>query len=282
MEEEETRIIKVFGYARKSPDDKDDTRTSIENQIKLIKRTAEENSWNLIKIFVDESVSGSDRDRKEFVKMISELYPSDVEILLVKEQDRFARDSSFFRDTLVDFEAYKKKLYSCMRNKFISHDDLGDMVHAMIDDNYVLDQRKKALVSLNQKKDECKPIGNPIFGYKYNYKFNPNGDKVPINKTLEINEWIKIKKDAEIVLGVLSEYTQSVDYKATMQKYKINKSKYYRIINNAKNGLYSGFIAYQRKIKDSNKNIVRVEEIKYKGNHDPIISEELCQKVQFK
>lgn len=254
---------KYFGYARKSPDDKEDTKTSIDNQIELIKKTANELGVELSRIFIDENISGSDRERKEFCEMRDKLYSSDVCGILVKEQDRFARDSSFFRDTLIDFEARGKTIYSCMRKKFLSSSDLGDSVHSMIDDNYVLTQRKKAELLFEQKKEKKLPISRPPFGYKMgkdkNYKI--------------------VKKDADIVRSVINDYVSRCDYKATIKLFKIDKSKYYRIIKNARSGIYCGWISYLRRICDSNKKVIRIEKVRYMGTFDHIVSEELWRKV---
>jgi DNA invertase Pin-like site-specific DNA recombinase len=256
---------KAFGYARKSPDDKEDIKTSIDNQIQLIKKVADELNVELVKIFIDENISGSDRLRKEFCKMRDELYISDVNIVIVKEQDRFARDNAFFEDTLTDFQAHGKKLYSCIRKKFVQVDDLGDMVTSMIDGNYVKSQRRKAEILFEQKVEKHLPISRPPFGYKMDKQSN----------------FIINKKDAEIVKSVVLDYVSDIDCLVTLKKFRITKGKYYRIIRNSKEGIYSGWIIYKKRFKDSNKKIVRVEKIKYLGTYEPIISEELWRKVNL-
>jgi len=273
---------KAVGYCRKSPDDKEDTQTSIENQKKIIIETSKKLDLELVGIFVDLQISGSDRNRKEFLNMMKVVYGSDVEIILVKAQDRFARDTAFFMDTLDIMNGLNKKLYSCIENNFVSSDNLGDNLRSFIDGQYVRDQRKKAEVVLSQKMDEGKPIGNPIFGYKYNYKFDSSGSKVPIDSSLEINEWIIETKQAKIVLSVISDYVNNVNFSATIKDLGIDKSKYYRIIKNAKMGLYSGFTYYVRKHKSPTKEILRVENITYKCRHKIIISDELFNQVKSK
>ena len=69
-----------------------------------------------------------------------------------------------------------------------------------------------------------------------------------------------------------------IKFKDILKRNKINKNKYYRIIQNAKNGLYSGYIYFTHKVKDSI-GIVRVEPVIYKGSHPSIISEELFLKL---
>jgi len=64
-----------------------------------------------------------------------------------------------------------------------------------------------------------------------------------------------------------------------LSEFKINRGKYDRIIKNACEGVYSGFIVYCRKHKDSKGKVIRKEEIKYKGEFDSIIEESLWRKV---
>lgn len=274
--------IKVVGYCRKSPDEKEDTKTSIDNQKKIISDTCEKNNWELVGMYIDEQISGSDRNRKEFLKMIAYVYGSDVQVIVVKASDRFARDTAFFIDTLDTMKALDKKLFSCIENKFVNSDDLGDNLRSFIDGQYVKDQRRKADLLLQQKMKEGKPIGNPIFGYKYNYKFNSAGNKVLIEPSLQMNDWIIDEKDSKIVLSVLSDYLNNVNFATTMKDLGIPKAKYYRIINNASSGCYSGYICYERKHRDPDKKILRVENVFYKGTHKPIISEEMYKKIQEK
>ena len=81
-------------------------------------------------------------------------------------------------------------------------------------------------------------------------------------------------------VGVVCEdYVKNVSFKETIAKLSISRALYYRIIRNAKNGVYCGFIYYQNKIKDSNNEVVRVEEVRYKGKHDMIVSKEVYLKL---
>lgn len=257
--------INVIGYARKSPDDKEDTKTSIISQNKLFVYTCKEKLWTLVKVFEDANVSGSKRKRKGFDETISflKLNPH-IKIVLVKDSSRFTRDSSFFKDTLIDLYAnYGIKFYSCMKGDFLDPHSLVDKILSNVDEEAIVKGRKNADITFSQKKDEGLPPIKAPFGY--------NNDKK--TKSFKI-----VNKEAEIVLGVCQDSILGLDYSQIIKKYRINAPKYYRIIKNAKNGLYSGFIYYQKKIKDSKGDIIRLEEVKYKSDHPYIISEELFKK----
>jgi len=254
------KIIKVVGYARKSPDDKEDTDRSIDNQSELIKKTCidksnEEETWELQKIFIDRNLSGGDRFRKGFTDMVDYSIKNGIEILVTKEQNRVARDSSFFLDTLKDLEVIGIKIYSIMKGDFLSSDDIGDAIMSVVGGHYIVEQRKKAILAQDQKREKNLPSIPAPFGYEYDKDKN----------------WVIDKKNADIVRQISSDLKKNISYKDTIKRIKITKSAYYRIINNIKKGIYSGWIIYNKKFKNSDKVVVRMEEVKYKGSHEPIL-----------
>ena len=246
---------KAYGYARKSPDDKDDTKTSIDNQVKLIKSYCKGNDLDLLKIYIDKNISGGDRFRKDFVSMIQDAITNKVPILITKDQDRFARDHSFFSDTLANLDVHGIRVFSIIKNNFLSHEDLGDIVTSVVDAHYIITQRKKARILQDQKEEEGLPTIRPPFGYKYNKK----------------KEWVIDEKKAKIVRQIHNDLKDKTSYKDTVKRLKIDRNTYYRIIKSINKGLYSGFIIYIKKFRDANKIVVRTEEVKYKGRHEPII-----------
>lgn len=262
------KLITAFGYARKSPDDKEGTGVSINNQIKLIEQYCKDNSWSLSDIYIDKNISGSDRNRKGFNDMktkaisIKKEHPELDIYLITKDQDRFCRDSAFFSDTLQDLNAYGIKVFSILKNGFLSHEDLADMVTSIVDANVIVKSRIKALSILESKKKEGLPSIKAPFGYKYK-------DSV----------WVADKRKADIVKDILNSFLNKENFKESIKRNKISVALYYRIINNLKKGLYSGYIVYNRKIRDSGKNIVRTEEVRYRGNHEPLINEQMFNRV---
>lgn len=256
-------MINAFGYARKSPDDKKDTESSITNQVSLIESTCKKFGWNLKpeNIYIDNNLSGGDRSRKEFTHLIKNAIefkannPTEDVYIIVKEQDRFARDSAFFSDTLRDLEIRFIKVFSIIKNNFISYDDLGDVVTSVVDAHYIITQRKKSKVLFDQKKEQGLPPVKAPYGYKN------------VNK-----KWIIDKKKAEIVRSVFLNSSKKINFKETINTLKISKALYYRILDNIKKEVYHGYVVYTNKIRDSNKIVVREEKIKYKGIHEPILT----------
>ncbi len=262
---------KSLGYKRKSPDEHESTESSMNNQEEMIINTCAELNWNLVKIFFDKNITGSDRNRKGFLELIQsakELKKSNPDVVIVvKDQDRFCRDPPFFQDTLMDLDAYGIKVFSIMRHKFLSHEDLGDVVTSVVDGQTIITGRRNAFKLLEDKKLNSMPSIPAPFGYKYS-KSSKNH-----------KNWIVDTSKAQIVRIVVNDYLNKVRFKITLENLKINKCLYYRIINNAKKGLYSGFITYTRKFRDSKKQVIRKEEISYKGTYELIVSIEDFKKI---
>jgi DNA invertase Pin-like site-specific DNA recombinase len=262
----------AFSYARKSPDEKEDTERSINNQEDLNKTLALGKGWKIKNFFSDKNISGSDRDRKglkeciDSAKKYKVANPNDNVYILVKDQYRFARDSAFFQDRLKDLDAYGVKVFSVVKNDFLSHDDMGDNVLSLFSQETIKKGRKDALILQEKKIRENLPCIPAPFGYKYNKEKN----------------WSIVKKDSKIISSVVNGYLNKIDYKKTIKELKINSTKYYRIIKNFEKGLYSGFCTFSKKYKDSQGKVVRQEEITYKINCEPIISEEIYNQVRNK
>jgi len=260
----------AYPYERKSPDDKENTDRSIENQRELIKNTCIGKEWKLVdKNFSDKNITGSDRSRKGLNQCMTEarkykiLNPKDDVYIIVKEQDRFARDSAFMKNTLKDLDAYGVKVFSIIKNDFLDADDLGDSVTSLMNEQLIVQGRKKAFILRDQKIEKKLPCIPAPFGYKYKNK-----------------QWVADNNNFKIVLNVINDYLNNISYKETLLNNKINRTKRDRIIFNAKKGLYNGIITFENKIKDSNKKVIRTEIIKYKGTYQHLLTEELFLRCQ--
>lgn len=264
-------MIVCFGYSRKSPDDEEETERSINNQNELIATICKGKDWKLLKIFSDKNISGGDNERKGISECISEARkfkvsnPKDDVYIIVKNSKRFARESGFFKSTLKNLDAYGIKVFSVVKNNFLDYTDIGDRIMSVIDEQVILDGIKNAEITQGLKLSKNLPCIPAPFGYRYNPK----------------KEWEMVKKEAKVVVEVLQGFVDGEKYSDIVKRLNINKSLYYRIIKASKKGLYNGWIVFEKKVKDSQKNIVRVEEVKYMGNHKPIISKELFEKVGF-
>lgn len=97
-------VVKVAAYARVSTD-KDDQANSFENQVKyftdFINR---EENWELVKIYSDEGISGTQTAKREgFKEMIEDALSGKIDFIITKEVSRFARN-------VLDSIGYTRKL----------------------------------------------------------------------------------------------------------------------------------------------------------------------------
>lgn len=262
----------VFGYSRKSPDDKQNTDVSISNQNDLIRMVSKDRNWNLNSIEEDKDISGGKTDRRgitiqiERAEKFKKENPSSEVYIMVKDSKRFARNSAFSVNTLIKLQQQGIKVFSITKNGFLDPADLGDRLISVIDEQAIFDGKKYSELSEKLKISKGLPCIPAPFGYKYS----------------KSGEWVINEKQVEIVLGVVQDAVNSVDYKLILKKYRIDKSKYYRIIKNASNGLYSGLIYYIKKYKNSDGDVIRTQEVSYGSSHPHLISKELFEKVNTK
>ena len=103
-------------YIRLSKEDRDKEHVeseSIQNQRMILDSYAKEQGWQVYDHYIDEDWSGSDRSRPEFHRMISDAEAGKFDIVLVKTQSRFARDSKYIED-------YVHNLFRDMGIRFVS------------------------------------------------------------------------------------------------------------------------------------------------------------------
>ena len=82
----------LAAYLRITRADSTDESNSITNQRKLLTETAKRLGFTNILFFIDDGITGTRRDRKEFVRMIAELEQGHIGAVMVKDLSRLARD----------------------------------------------------------------------------------------------------------------------------------------------------------------------------------------------
>lgn len=269
-------MITVFGYVRLSDKErdlpKDEQEKSLINQKDLMKSTCKKLNQKLITIFEDKYLSGGDRDRPAFNDMINRAKKGACDRIMVKDKSRFCRDSAFFKDTLVDLRAYGIEVYSVMDNRLLDPDSLEDSIGSIVDERVIIENRKKTKILFGQKQEKGLPVIRAPFGYKFGYKLK-GGKKIKTGK------WIIAKHDASIVKKIFDMTVRNEDYKDIMRETGVSVGTYYRIIENIRKKIYSGYVVYNKKIKDSSGRVVRTDEVCYKGVHDVIIDEEELKRL---
>lgn len=183
-------------YLRISRDDGLDESYSIQNQRKLLQKVGKEKGFMNFIEFVDDGVSGTNKDRKNFRHMIEQVENGTAlfSAVIVKDVTRFARD--YIRAGM-----YIEELFPENNIRFIS---VGEGIDSAEGENpfigfmnitaeyYSRDISKKRRLSNFVKGNAGEPLSPPPYGYMK----NPDNPK----------KWIIDEKPAKIVRRIFNEF----------------------------------------------------------------------------
>jgi len=278
---------------------------SIGNQRELIRAFIhEQQDIELYDIYVDDGFSGSNFDRPEFKRMISDIEAGRVNCVIVKDLSRFGRD-------YIESGRYIQKIFPALSVRFIALTDHYDSFKAdagesgivlpvknFINDSYCRDisTKVKSQFEVKRKNGECiAPFA--LYGYR---KAENNKNQLIIDEyaaeiVRKIFSWkmegaaICAIADRLNELGILSpkEYKKSIgtNYKGGFSgavKSMWSSATVKRILTNE---MYLGHMVQGKTEKINYKLKKSVEKpekdwIKVENTHEPIISEDNFQIVQ--
>ena len=278
---------------------------SIGNQRELIRAYIhEQQDIELYDIYVDDGFSGSNFDRPEFKRMMSDVEAGRVNCVIVKDLSRFGRD-------YIETGRYIQKVFPALGVRFIALTDHYDSIHAdagesgivlpvknFINDSYCRDisTKVKSQLEVKRKNGECiAPFA--LYGYR-KAEYNKNQlviDEYAADIVRKIFEWkmdgMAVSAIAEKLngLGVLSpkEYKKSIgsNYKGGFSgavKSMWSSSTVKRILTNE---VYLGHLIQGKTEKINYKLKKSVEKpkedwVKVENTHEAIISQDNFQIVQ--
>ncbi|MDD6484354.1 MAG: recombinase family protein [Clostridiales bacterium] len=160
-------------YIRLSKEDREkpeEESESIQNQRRILDAYAEKQNWKVFDRYVDEDWSGSDRSRPEFHRMIEDARAGKFNIVLVKTQSRFARDSKYIEDYIhnlfaekgIRFVSVVDNIDTCQRGS-----RLNSRVHAIFDEEQLELLSSNIRQSFEEKAKQGQFFGSmPPYGYK--------------------------------------------------------------------------------------------------------------------
>lgn len=158
-------------YLRISRDDKNaDESNSITNQKKLLTAHVRKLGFTKILIFIDDGITGTSRDRKEFNRMIEELKNGHIGAVAVKDLSRLGRDH-------IRMDMYIEEFFPEHDIRFISVSEGIDTIHGedeftpfrnLMNEWYSRDISKKRRLANQVKGNEGKPLSPPPYGYTKN------------------------------------------------------------------------------------------------------------------
>ena len=278
---------------------------SIGNQRELIRAFIhEQQDIELYDIYVDDGFSGSNFDRPEFKRMISDIEAGKVNCVIVKDLSRFGRD-------YIESGRYIQKIFPALSVRFIALTDHYDSFQAdvsesgivlpvknFINDSYCRDisTKVKSQFEVKRKNGECiAPFA--LYGYKKaeNNKSRLVPDEYAADIVRKIFAWkmegMAVSAIAEKLngLGILSpkEYKKSTgaNYKGGFSgavKSRWSSSTVKRILTNE---TYLGHMVQGKREKINyklKKSVDKPQEewIKVENTHEAIISADQFQIVQ--
>ena len=246
----------VVIYARYSCDRQ--TEQSIEGQLKVCRKYAEDNGYTIISEYIDRAVSGRSDDRPQFQKMIADSKRKHFNGVIVYKLDRFSRnrnDSAIYRKVLEDNGVKLMSATEC-----ISDDPTGILMAGLLESyaeyySKELAQKVRRGMQINAEKGLSNG-GTIPFGYK------------SVDKHLVIDENTApyVKKIFEMYADghrscEIAEYLNSKQIK-TAHGSEFNKNSLHSILKNKK---YLGYYKY--------------DNIEIPDKIPRIISDELFEKV---
>lgn len=300
-------------YSRLSVDHDDRKSESIENQIEIVKRFIEENNANAERkmnlvihdIYIDRGISGTSFERPEFDRLMQDVKECRVNCVLVKDLSRFGRD-------YVEAGKLIEKVFPFLGCRFIAVTDHFDSmavdaeenkfamnIKNLINEMYAKDISKRVSIARSVSATSGSFIGSFA---PYGYKVVRDGDI----RRLEV-----VEDCAVIVRRIFTRFCEGAAYKEIIAELYENKihnisdyKKYEHIYQEAgeelhqwshgslykilRNKTYLGILQQCRnsqlaengKISDY-ENAIREEcGIVVMQTHEPIVSEELFEKVK--
>ena len=160
-----TNIRKAVIYARYSSHSQRDV--SIEQQVKACRRFAELQDIEVVDVYDDRALTGTNDQRPAFQKMVKDAERADWEYVIVYTLDRFARnryDSAVYKRKLRD---YGVKVLSAMEN--ISDDPTGVLLESLLEglaEYYSQELSRKIKRGKYDNAAKCLCNGQIPYGYK--------------------------------------------------------------------------------------------------------------------
>lgn len=177
-------------YCRLScDDDLDGDSNSIRNQKMLLQKYADENHLRNVRFYVDDGFSGSNFERPDFKRMMSDVEDGRISTVIVKDMSRFGRDhilvGYYTKYYLAEADVRFIAIYDQVDSEKNPDDDITPFKN-ILNEMYAKDCSKKIKAVFKAKGNAGKHLASiPPLGYK----------KDPNDK----EKWIIDEKGAEIV-----------------------------------------------------------------------------------
>ena len=278
--------MKVALYARVSSDQQAEKNNSIPSQLRLLHEYALKHNMEVVKEYIDEGESALSINRPAFLDMIAETKKrfSPFQAILVWKLSRFARnrqDSILYKSIL-----RKRGIEVISISEPIDDTPQGQLMEGMIE---VIDEFYSAVLAqetlrgmIENARKGNRNGGFPIYGYKNVGVFDEKGNpktKYEVNQT-----------EAKVVKLIFELYAKgnglkNIVMELTRRGIRPRSGTYWSkstVANILRNETYIGWTVFNKRDKKTIGRQFKAKDewIIIKNTHEPIISEDLFDKVQ--
>ena len=259
-----TRKQKAVAYLRVSSKDQEKEGNSIPAQKRIIEDYALKNNFNVVKIF-KEAETAKKAGRKEFTKMIEYLQQNNIKIVMVEKTDRLYRNFTDYVE--LSFEELDLEIHLVKENEILSknsksHQKFIHGIKVLMAKNYCDNLSEEVKKGHHEKLLKgIWPSKAPI-GYLNrleNHTIVIDPQKAPI-----IKKAFELSSTGNYSLSLLKKELYKMGLRGVRSSKELSKQSMSSILSNP---FYIGEFEWNKK--------------KYKGSHEPLISRELYNAVQF-
>lgn len=186
----------VVFYARYSTTRQNEL--TIETQIEQGQRMIAERGWNLVEVYKDSGISGTQlKTRPGIQALLNRVERRDIEIVLCVSVDRISRDVEHSAGILKNLSYNNIELWTVTGNGPISDMELG--IRAVLSHELIQDIRVKTREGMKKTIAQGKAAGGLAYGYRVKLEYDVKGERIPGLREIE-------SKEAEIVRWIFQEY----------------------------------------------------------------------------
>ena len=297
--------MKAAIYCRLSEEDKNkqnvtDDSNSIKNQKAMLLEYAMAQGWDVYNIYSDDDYAGSDRNRPEFKRLLSDAEERKFDVVLCKTQSRFTRELELV-------EKYLHGLFPLWGIRFVSIVDNADtdnkgnkksrQINGLVNEWYLEDMSDNIRSVLTSRRMNGFHIGSfALYGYKKDpeQKGHLLVDEAAANVVRQVFTWFSQGYGKTTIARMLNdrgipnptEYKRQQGLRYSQSKHKNSTLwKYYSIADMLRNEIYIGNMVqgkYGSVSYKSKKCRPRPKDQWYRveGTHEAIIDRSLWDQVQ--
>jgi len=270
-------------YARVSTTEQAEEGYSIDEQIRVLKGFCEKEGYVVYEEYIDRGISGKNISGRPAVqKLLEDAENKKFDIVLVWKMNRLARKMVDLMN-IVELLNQKNIAFRSYTEKYETETPTGKLQFQMMaaiaeyERNNIAENVKMGMVA---RAKEGRWNGGQILGYDVVATFNENKKRKDTHLIINENE-------ANVVRCIFQMYTSGHGYKAianciNKKGYQTKKGKTFSL-NAIKtivtNPTYAGYIRYnvRRDWNEKRRNNINPNPVIQKGEHEPIISEEMWQ-----